>query len=238
MEGDDASIKTDAGGLQAVRLTYCVRKVRQPIVIDADYNKPAWQDIEPLLIAFAQPTTGEHRPTTQAKVCYDDTFLYVIFQAADRYVRAVATATHGPVWQDSCVEFFFTPRARRSNDYFNLEMNCIGTFLFRHQSAPRQNSRSLERNDCERIQIAGSLAGPIPDENTEPLTWSVECAVPFEILNRYAEVQRPSAGVVWHGNFYKCADHSSHPHWLTWSPVSVSTPDFHRPESFGVLLFE
>lgn len=236
--GNRQSHQAGSGGPQSAPLTYCVRKVRQPVVIDADYNKPVWQGIESLAIAYAQPTTGVHRPVTQAKVCYDDTFLYVIFQVADRYIRAVATATHGPVWQDSCVEFFFTPRANRSSDYFNFEMNCIGTFLFRHQSAPRQNSRSLGRDDCDTIKIASSLTEPILVEIPGPLIWTVECAVPYEALTRYADVQRPSAGVSWRGNFYKCADHCSHPHWLTWSPVPVLTPDFHRPQCFGIIKFE
>jgi hypothetical protein len=34
-----------------------------------------------------------------------------------------------------------------------------------------------------------------------------------------------------------CADATSHPHWLSWSPANLSEPDFHRPEFFGTLVF-
>jgi len=36
-------------------------------------------------------------------------------------------------------------------------------------------------------------------------------------------------------NFYKCADKLQHPHWLNWSPVDFPKPNFHLPQSFGVL---
>lgn len=35
-----------------------------------------------------------------------------------------------------------------------------------------------------------------------------------------------------------CADNTSHPHWLTWSPVDYPKPNFHLPQSFGFLEFE
>jgi len=44
--------------------------------------------------------------------------------------------------------------------------------------------------------------------------------------------------VTWRANFYKCADSTSHPHWLTWSPVDHPTPHFHLPAFFGTLEFE
>jgi len=56
--------------------------------------------------------------------------------------------------------------------------------------------------------------------------------VPFS-----APVHRPGPGVIWRANLYKCADLCSHPHWLTWSFVDRSQPDFHRKEFFGTLRF-
>ena len=47
----------------------------------------------------------------------------------------------------------------------------------------------------------------------------------------------PEPGVGWRANLYKCADDSSHPHWLTWAHVDNPTPDFHLREFFGILRF-
>ena len=64
--------------------------------------------------------------------------LYVKFNVEDRYIKATATETHGPVWQDSCVELFISPRdVNQSKEnvkyghfpYFNIETNCCGCQL-------------------------------------------------------------------------------------------------------------
>jgi hypothetical protein len=36
-------------------------------------------------------------------------------------------------------------------------------------------------------------------------------------------------------NFYKCGDLTAHPHFLSWNPIDLPKPDFHRPEFFGTL---
>ena len=57
------------------------------------------------------------------------------------------------------------------------------------------------------------------------------------MLRRYAPVALPGPGVSWRANLYQCGDETSHPRWLTWSRVDLPSPDFHRPEFFGTLVF-
>ena len=92
--------------------------------------------------------------------------------------------------------------------------------------------------DFRRVQIAHSLPEVINPEISKSTTWVVEYRLPLKILGKYAPVTKPAPGVIWYANFYKCADGSSHPHWLTWSKVDQPDPDFHRPEYFGRLVFE
>jgi len=40
---------------------------------------------------------------------------------------------------------------------------------------------------------------------------------------------------VFRGNFFKCGDETSHPHWASWSPISEEL-NFHRPETFGSIV--
>ncbi|MDR1556412.1 MAG: hypothetical protein LBS88_05185, partial [Tannerellaceae bacterium] len=35
----------------------------------------------------------------------------------------------------------------------------------------------------------------------------------------------------------KCADDTDTPHYLSWNPIAVSAPDFHRPDFFGEIYF-
>ena len=217
---------------------YQVGKLTEPMAINADWDKRQWRKTKPLDIALHMGAKPEHQPKTQAKVLYDDENIYVIFRVEDRYVRAVVTKYQGPVCRDSCVEFFFTPGSDTSKGYFNVETNCIGNILCYHQILRGENVKELEAVELAGIEIVGSFPRKIIDpEKTEPVTWTLEYRLPIEIFEKYAEVTRPRPGVKWRANFYKCADQTSHPHWLTWSFVGKDKPDFHRPEYFGTLEF-
>lgn len=41
-----------------------------------------------------------------------------------------------------------------------------------------------------------------------------------------------------YGNFYKGADGSATPHYVSWNPIQTANPDFHCPEYFGTLVLE
>ena len=99
---------------------YKVQKLSDPPEINAVWDKKPWKDIEPLQIQHFMGDRPDHFPFTQAKVAYDNTAIYVIFRVEDRYVRAVAEKNQGPVYMDSCVEFFFTPGTDTEKGYFNL----------------------------------------------------------------------------------------------------------------------
>ena len=47
--------------------------------------------------------------------------------------------------------------------------------------------------------------------------------------------QTIASGQVWRGNFFKCAEDISHPHWAAWSPVDEF--NFHLPRCFGTIQF-
>ena len=216
---------------------YDVYKTTQPITIDANWHKGVWKNIPALDIALYMGDKPEHRPQTEAKLLYDDQAIYVIFRVKDHYVRTVAKETHGEVCNDSCVEFFFTPDETVDAGYFNLEMNCGGTFLL-HRNTKAQHGRELDLADCQQIQVAHTLPKIIDPEITKPTTWCVEYRLPIDIIEKYAQVVKPAPGVIWRANLYKCADHTSHQHWLTWHKVDHPTPDFHLPEYFDQIIFK
>lgn len=213
-----------------------VTGVIAPTTIDANWDKPPWQSIEPFPIDRHVGEKPEHCPKTQVKITYNDAAVYVIFRVEDRYVRAVATEHDGTVWRDSCVEFFFTPGRDVARGYFNLEMNCGGTMLLHFQEGPGKNCAHIPASELREIQIAHSLPKIVDPEIQDTVTWTVEYRLPLAILGRYCRVDRPAPGTIWRANFYKCGDQTSHPHWLSWSPIEVR--NFHRPENFGLLEFQ
>ena len=177
-----------------------------------------------------------HYPPTDVKVAYDDAAIYVIFRVEDRYVRAVTGDHQGGVCKDSCVEFFFAPGTDISTGYFNLEMNCGGTMLFHYQEKPRDGIE-IRESDYRQIGVSSTMPKIVNPEIEHPVIWAVEYRVPMSILENYCRPSKPAPGVKWRGNFYKCGDDTSHPHWLAWSPVDNKTPNFHLPEYFGDIEF-
>lgn len=221
-------------------MTYKVARAQAAVAFDSSWDGEFWKSVEPLELKHFMGAKPEHFPQVQAKLAYDDRAVYAIFRVHDRYVRAVAQKHQDAVYKDSCVEFFFTPHTDIEQGYFNLEMNCGGTMLLHYQRTPRQNAVPLSETDLARIDVAHSLPKIVDPEITDATEWTVAYRLPVEMFSRYfpTGLQQPVSGATWRANFYKCADDTSHPHWLTWSPVTFERPDFHRPQSFGSLVFE
>lgn len=217
---------------------YQVSKFSSSPQINAVWDKKPWNDIKALQIGYFMGERPEHFPFTQAKIGYDESSLYVIFRVEDKYVKAVHSNYQDPVFKDSCVEFFFTPGGDLNAGYFNLEMNCGGTMLFHHQKKPRTDRTSISEEDVKKVTVAHSLPKLIDPEIEEKTTWVVEYRIPFSLLKNYHEFSKPESGTTWRANLYKCADDTSHPHWLTWTKVDFPTPNFHLPEYFGLLEFQ
>src|ERR1035438_4954679 len=57
--------------------------------------------------------------------------------------------------------------------------------------------------------------------------------IPLALFAHYLGPLGTLQGQVWRGNFFKCAEENSHPHWASWLPVDEF--NFHRPNCFGSL---
>jgi len=219
------------------KMTYKVTPITDASNFSNEWDDPPWKEIEAISLNNFMGDKPSHFPVTQVKVAYDESAIYVKFRVIDRYVIAIYSNHQDPVYKDSCVEFFFTPGIDIKEGYFNLEMNCIGSMLFHHQKIPRNNAVAINQIDIEKVEVITSLTEIIDPERDDNVSWQVSYKIPFSILNKYHNLDKPGPGTVWKANFYKCADDSSHPHWLTWAPIDNPTPDFHRPEFFGELHF-
>lgn len=217
---------------------YEVVRLKQSMKIDADWNKPQWQQSKAVMIENYMGSRPKFHPIAQAKMMYNDDNLYIIFSVRDRYVRCITKDINGPVWEDACVEFFFSPDTSFPERYFNLEINCGGTPLMHYNIIPGEDISMLAHDDIAMIEIAHSLPRIIDPEITEPVSWTIEYSIPLVLIEKYSTMTRPKSGINWKANFYKIAENSSNPHYLTWSFVDNFEPDFHLPQFFGLLRFQ
>lgn len=175
------------------------------------------------------PAEFPYRPDVRFAVAHDGNALLIRFDVVEDNPRAVTTENNGPVWEDSCVEFFVKEPV--SPYYFNFETNCIGVGL----AAKRVSRSECTHFDAERmarVKRRPSLPAR-PLDIRQQTAWSLELEIPFDLI---CEGSRTPSRLL--ANFYKCGDKTAVPHFLSWSPVEVPTPDFHRPEFFGELILQ
>jgi len=218
--------------------TYVVKRASGPVALEDPWSSSVWHRAPVAPVAHCVGGVFDHQPTTQARLLVDDNALYAAFRVEDQYVRAVAQTWHDRVCRDSCVELFFTPAEDTAVGYFNVEVNCSGVMLLHFQPAPGENIQPMPVELCEQIEIWSSMPRHVDPEIADPTVWQVSYRLPLGILERFVKVAQPTAGTRWKGNFYKCADQTSQPHWLSWAPIDTPGPNFHRPDAFGTLLFE
>ena len=218
---------------------YTIRSSPVPPRLDPDWDDPIWSRADTLEVTQFRPESSEHRPRTLARLLHTSQGIHGLFQAHDRYVRCVHTGYFGEVWKDSCVEFFAQPKPDRG--YFNLEFNCGGAFLCSYITNPERTPTGfkeftkLPASMGTTIQVRSSLPPRIEPESTEPVVWTLAFYVQFSLFEHYVGPLGAPAGRVWRGNFQKCADDCSHPHWASWAPLDEL--NFHRPDCFGTIHF-
>jgi len=190
-------------------------------------------EIEPLKIETINWEAFPYLPEVSVQIAYNDDELFLQYKVSEQSVKAVVNESNGRVWTDSCVEFFLSPEG---NDfYYNLEMNCIGTALlgFRKKGEPTTHASADQIATIRRISSLGNIPFAEQKKQTE---WQITVAVPWTVFFRHN--LKPASGTKMRGNFYKCGDELSVPHFVSWTKIKTDKPAFHMPEFFGGLEFE
>lgn len=190
-----------------------------------DREKIAFQPIDTVNWA-AYP----YRPQVQFRIAHTDDSLLLHYKVREASVRAVAGHDNGPVWEDSCVEFFSIPAG--DGIYYNIECNCAGTILVAAGES-RHGRTHAPQDILDRVQRWSSLGRDAFEERVGECAWEVALVVPFSTF--FMHDIRSLEGKDIRANFYKCGDCLQTPHFLSWNPIELPSPDFHCPQFFGLL---
>jgi hypothetical protein len=178
------------------------------------------------------PDLFPYKPDCRFKMAYTLDSLLIHFEVEEKIIKAVYDTDQEPVWQDSCVEFFCQLPGEKN--YFNFEFNCIGTCLATNRVSREENVVPLSQDQLNQIKRYASL-GNIPfDEKTGYFEWKLTVEIPFKLLG----ITNNNIPEKIKGNFYKCGDGTSMPHYLSWTSIPTEKPDFHRPEYFGEIILK
>lgn len=186
-------------------------------------------DFQPIA-AVNWPDEYPYGPEAAFRMAWCPEGLLVHYRVSEQSVRARYAEDGGMVWTDSCVECFI--RNADTDTYYNIECNCIGTLLA--ASGDGRHDRVPVATELRSAVLRWASLGSEPfEERKETTAWEVALVIPATLFK--AHPIRLEAGNVLRANFYKCGDELTVPHFLSWNPIEVAQPDFHRPEYFGEL---
>lgn len=167
-----------------------------------------------------------YKPIVAFDIARSDTKLYIRYFVKCNSLKALYDTDSSPVHRDSCVEFFMQKEG--DNDYMNFEFNCIGTCdASRRQS--REEKSSLTAEEYAGILRYSSLENRTFSEKLGVYSWELTVAIPFTLMG--LDPRNLPEKIL--GNFYKCADDTASPHFVSWSPIDLPQPNFHCPPFFG-----
>ena len=184
----------------------------------------ALKSLEATPIANVNWKEYPYAPEVSFHMAYSDKAITILFEVKEDHVRAVAMENNGPVWEDSCVEFFV--KSPDGVHYTNFEMNCAGTLLAARRTS-RHDAVHFDDSKMAHIRRITSLPHePVNSKGEGQSWWAIE-VIPFELIGFEQRPQKIEA------NLYKCGDKCDQPHFLSWSPIGTPNPDFHCPEYFS-----
>lgn len=198
-----------------MRCMYTVKKV----------SAPDWNAIESVELVH-QPWLVPCAISAKAQLCHDGENLYVRLEAEEENIRAEQDGPLDQVCNDSCLEFFFAPKANDKR-YLNFEANLLGNLYVGFGAERPTRVRQIVKNPKALF-----AQKPFRTENG----WGIEYKVPLS----YIQLYMPDAVFAGEAacNFYKCGDLTEKPHYLAWAPLTSEKPDYHRRWDFGTLVFE
>ena len=208
------------------RPNYEVARVTTPIKVDGQLSEQAWTDSAPIP-AFVNNRDGSpSKVQTEARILYDDRFIYFAFRAVDQNIWATMKRRDEHLWLEEVVEVFLQANPAIPN-YIELEVNPLGTMLDIYLIDTRKPLH-YESWNSEKLQWAVHVDGTV-DGKEGDREWTCEIALPLEDVATATRLP-PQPGDRWRVNLYR-VERLPDVAELAWSPTLQD--DFHVSTANG-----
>ncbi len=229
---------------------YVCGRASGQIKVDGRLSEAAWKQAR-WTEAFTD-IEGSLKPSptyrTRVKMLWDDRFLYIGAWIEEPHVWATLTKRDTVIFQDNDFEVFIDPDGD-NHEYYELEVNALNTVWDLFLPLPyRDGGKAVDAWDIAGLQSGVHVGGTLNNPADRDSGWSVEIALPWNALGRYAHRRAPPReGDQWRVNFsrvewdvdihdgkYRKIPGRPEHNWV-WSPQWVV--DMHWPELWGILQF-
>lgn len=256
-----SSEKTDGNSIPVQTLKfapehYVCYKTPMDLTIDGVPDEDAWKKAE--WTVYFKDIEGDNKPEprfrTREKMLWDENYLYISAELQEPEIWATLRQRDTVIFYDNDFEVFIDPDGDTHN-YYEFEMNAFSTEWDLLLSKPyRDGGPAINGWDINGMKTAVKVYGSINNPKTKDEKWSLEIAMPWNILKECArEGRKPKDGEQWRinfsrvewttdivdGKYEKRKDPATgkplpEDNWV-WSPQGVI--NMHVPESWGFIQF-
>jgi hypothetical protein len=235
---------------------YICYRTPAPPAIDGRLDEPAWNTAAWTsdFVDIEGPLKPKPRFRTRAKLLWDAANLYIGAELEEPDVWATLTARDSVIFLDNDFELFIDTRGD-THCYYELELNALGTEWDLLLVKPyRDGGPAIHAWDIAGLKSRVAVDGTINHPGDKDRGWTVELALPLEVLKEAREGKKPPVpGDQWRlnfsrveyrvdvvdGKYVKVKDPGTgkplpEDNW-TWAPQGVV--NIHYPEMWGWLQF-
>jgi hypothetical protein len=230
-DGTNRMLGPQLGGSAPELPEYTVKRVKKAPVIDGALDDAAWKDATAVVLRGS----FDGRPVqqrTQARLAYDEQFLYVAFDAEDPDIWGTYRKRDEPIYEQEVVEVFLDANAD-GRTYNELQVSPHNVTFDAYFPARRQG---MDLSWDSGMKTAVKVRGTLDDASDRDEGWTAELQIPFARLAEVPHVP-PQKGDRWRFNLYRLElpDRRSQ-QGQSFSPLFVG--DFHALPRFGWLVYE
>lgn len=236
--------------------SYVAVQVQTSLKIDGKADEEAWENA-PWTEAFVD-IQGDRRPLpqwgTRVKMLWDTNYFYFYAQLEEPHIWATLKQRDTVIFYDNDFEIFIDPDGDL-HSYLEYEVNANNTVWDLLLTKPyRDEGHAINHWNMGGLQSAVHINGTLNQSNDEDEYWSVEVAIPWEVIDEAATQQFPPehgdalrvnfSRVQWetdiiNGRYVKKKNPETgknlpENNWV-WSPQRVI--NMHEPEFWGMVYF-
>jgi hypothetical protein len=184
--------------------TYVAYRGEESIEVDGKLDEDAWAAAQwtAEFVDIEGPTREVPRLGTRVKMLWDDEFFYVGAAMEEPHVWGVLRDRDAVIYHDNDFEIFIDPDGD-THEYYELEINALGTewdlFLVRPY---RDGGPAINAWDIQGLKTAVHVNGTLNDPSDRDSGWSVEMALPWDVLGQATRsTAPPEGGDQWRVNY-------------------------------------
>ena len=232
--------------------SYVAYKTSEEINIDGKAQETAWEKA-PWSQDFID-IEGEKIPEykTNVKMLWDEKYLYFLAEMEEPHVWGTLKQRDTVIFYNNDFEIFIDPDGDTHN-YMEFEMNALNTVWDLFIVKPyREPAPVLDSWDIQGLKSAVNIEGTLNNPTDKDKGWSVEVAIPWEVLTEAASHNKLPKNEFWRINFSRVnwdfeLDGTTYSrkkdeqgkflpeyNWV-WSPQGVI--NMHEPEHWGYVYF-